>query len=45
MKKSLTFLLSIILCAVVFAGCSATADIDYTDNYIFGQDSQENYIR
>lgn len=45
MKKSLTFILSIILCAMVFAGCSATANIDYTDTYIFGQDSQESYIR
>lgn len=45
MKKSLTFLLSIILCVAVFSGCSATVNIDYTDTYIFGQDSQENYIR
>lgn len=45
MRKSLAFVLSIILCVAALSGCSAAANIDYTDTYIEGQDSQESFIR
>ena len=30
--------------AIVFTGCSTTANIDYTDTFVAEQDSQENFI-
>lgn len=43
-KNSLLFLL-IILLTLLISGCSDKIDIDYSDQYVFGQDSQENFIK
>lgn len=39
------FFLLFFLVLFLFAGCKKQKQIDYSDKYVFGQDSQENFIR
>ncbi len=44
MKKIIYCIIALILCAVALTGCSGNSNIDYSDTYVAGQDSQENFI-
>jgi uncharacterized lipoprotein YehR (DUF1307 family) len=46
LKKYLAMLLLATMCLLSFSGCSSSEEkeLDYSDTYVKGQDSQENLV-
>lgn len=42
MKRYLKYIAALIICAAMLGGCAGEKQIDYSDTYVDGQDSQEN---